>query len=168
MGGQTRLMGGQMKRREFITFLGGAAAALPLAARTQQAGPMRRVGILMPYPEADAQYQKYVRALREELARLGWTAGSNVQFDERWTTDNMDRVRGGAVQLLDLKPDVIVVWSHRATSVLHQQASPIPVYSSGLAIRSKPAWSPALQSQEVVSPVSRSWKTRSSARCWNC
>jgi len=124
-------MGTRVRRREFITLLGGAAAAWPLAARTQQAGPMRRVGILMPYPEADAQYQKYVRTLREELARLGWTAGSNVQFDERWTTDNMDRVRGGAVQLLDLKPDVIVVRSHRATSVLHQQTTAIPVVFVG-------------------------------------
>ncbi|MFZ0850945.1 MAG: ABC transporter substrate-binding protein [Hyphomicrobiaceae bacterium] len=121
-----------MKRREFITLLGGVAAASPLAARAQQAGPMRRVGILIPYPEHDALYQKYVRVLREELARLGWTAGSNVLFDERWTTDNMDRVWGGAVQLLDLKPDVIVVWSHRATSVLHQQASPIPVVFVGV------------------------------------
>jgi putative ABC transport system substrate-binding protein len=120
-------MGGQMKRREFITLLGGAAAAWPLPARTQQAGPMRRVGILIPFPERDLEYQKYIRALREELATLGWTAGLNVQFDERWTTDNMDRVWGGAVQLLDLKPDVIVVWSHRATSVLHQQSTPIPV-----------------------------------------
>src|SRR5262245_8830095 len=88
---------------------------------------MRRVGILIPYPEHDALYQTHVRALREELARLGWSAGTNVQFEERWTTDNMDRVRGGAVQLLDLKPDVIVVWSHRATSALHEQTSAIPV-----------------------------------------
>ena len=50
-----------------------------------------------------------------------------MQFDERWTTDNMDRVRGGAAQLLDLRPDVIVVWSHRATSVLHQQTTSTPV-----------------------------------------
>jgi putative ABC transport system substrate-binding protein len=118
-----------MQRREFITLLGGAAAAWPLAARTQQAGPKRRVGILLPYPEHDQQIQKYLRALREELARLGWTAGFNVQFDERWTTDNMDRVRDGAMQLLNLRPDVIVVWSHRATSMLHQQTNRIPVVS---------------------------------------
>ena len=115
-----------MKRREFIALI-GSVSAWPLAARTQQAGPMRRVGILIPYPEHDQQYQRYVRSLREELARLGWTAGSNVQFDERWTTDNMDRVRDGAAQLLALRPDVIVVWSHRATSVLHQQTRSTPV-----------------------------------------
>jgi ABC-type uncharacterized transport system substrate-binding protein len=92
---------------------------------------MQRVGILIPYPEQDALYQTYVRALREELARLGWSAGGNVQFEERWTTDNMDRMRSGAVQLVDLKPDVIVVWSHRATSVMHQQASPVPVVFVG-------------------------------------
>src|SRR5262245_53532754 len=121
-----------MKQRAFIMLLGSSAAAWPIAARTQQQGSMRRVGILMPYPEHDAQYQKYVGLLRDELARVGWTAGSNVQFDERWTTDNLDRVRGGALQLLDLKPDVIVVWSHRATSVLHQQTSPIPVVFVGV------------------------------------
>jgi putative ABC transport system substrate-binding protein len=116
-----------MKRREFITLLGGAAAAWPLPAHTQQAGPMRRVGILIPHVDHDQLFQTFVRALRDELARLGWSAGFNVQFDERWTTDNMDRVPDGALQLLDLKPDVIVVWSHRATAVLHQQTTRVPV-----------------------------------------
>jgi putative ABC transport system substrate-binding protein len=116
-----------MQRREFITLVGGAAVAWPLAAHTQQALPMRRVGILMPFPEHDPPYEQFVRAMREELAKLGWNAGSNLQLDERWTTDNMDRVRGGAVQLMDLKPDVIVVFSHRATSVLHQLTTAIPV-----------------------------------------
>src|SRR5262249_46595652 len=85
-----RRRGDRVKRREFITLIGGAAAAWPLAARAQQPGQVRRIGILMPYPKSDAEYQSYVRAFRQELARLGWSEGGNVQFDERWSTGDMD------------------------------------------------------------------------------
>jgi putative tryptophan/tyrosine transport system substrate-binding protein len=64
-----------MKRREFISLLGGAAA-WPLVARGQQPGQVRRIGILMPYPKSDAESQSYVRAFRQELARLGWSEGA--------------------------------------------------------------------------------------------
>ena len=82
-----------MKRREFLGALGGAAAAWPLGAGAQQppGDRMRRVAILMPFPPTDGEMQGRVRALRQELGKLGWTAGVNIQFDERWTTDNMDR-----------------------------------------------------------------------------
>jgi putative tryptophan/tyrosine transport system substrate-binding protein len=63
----------RMPRREFIAGLGSAAAAWPLAARGQQPGQVRRIGILMPYPKSDAESQSYVRAFRQELARLGWS-----------------------------------------------------------------------------------------------
>ena len=87
-------------RRELITLLGGAAAAWPLAARAQQAGRMRRVGIVVPYPKGDAEYELRVRTLRQELAKLGWTEGSHIQFDERWTTDDMSRVWADAASLM--------------------------------------------------------------------
>jgi putative ABC transport system substrate-binding protein len=82
-----------MRRREFITLLAGAAAAWPLVARAQQGERMRRVGILMPYRKGDAEIDVRVRAFRQELGKLGWTDGANVQFDERWPADDMDRVR---------------------------------------------------------------------------
>jgi putative ABC transport system substrate-binding protein len=85
-----------MRRRQFITLFGASAATWPLAARAQQPQGMRRVGILMPFPKTDVEYEIRVRAFRQELAKLGWTEGGNVQFDERWTTDNMDRVRAEA------------------------------------------------------------------------
>src|SRR5262245_40710283 len=80
-----------MRRREFITLLGGAAAAWPLAAHAQQPSRVRRVAILMPAPKGDSEDEARVRAFKQELAKLGWTEGSNVRFDERWTADNMDR-----------------------------------------------------------------------------
>src|SRR6266852_6774685 len=102
-------MASHIGRRKFLATLGGAAAAWPLAARAQQPGQVRRIGILMPYPKSDAEYQSYVRAFREELARLGWSEGGNVQFDERWSTDNMDVVRADAASLVELNPDVILI-----------------------------------------------------------
>ena len=69
---------------------------------------MRRVGILMPFPPSDKEIQNRVQAFKEELRNRGWTAGVNVQFDERWTMDNMDLIRAAAANLLELKPDVVV------------------------------------------------------------
>jgi putative ABC transport system substrate-binding protein len=97
-----------MRRRQFITLLGGATA-WPFAARAQQAPRLRRVGILMPFPPSDSEWQSRVGALRQELQRLGWTRGGNIEFDERWTTDNMDLVRANAADLVELKPDATYV-----------------------------------------------------------
>jgi putative tryptophan/tyrosine transport system substrate-binding protein len=121
-----------MRRREFITLFSGAATAWPIAARAQQPPRKRKVGILIPYAETDQVWQTRVRALRQELARLGWTAGGSVEFDEIWTTDNMDRVRDGVAQLLALNPDVIVAWSRRGVEALRQQTRTVPVIFVGI------------------------------------
>jgi ABC-type uncharacterized transport system substrate-binding protein len=121
-----------MKRREFITLVGGAAAAWPLAARAQQpAGRLRRIGILMPYAEGDAEFAARVLALRQELARLGWKEGTNVQFDERWTTDNMDRIRSDAASLLSSNPDVVVTTGGRVVPILMQLSRSVPIVLPG-------------------------------------
>ena len=73
-----------MNRRDFITILGGAAAAWPLAARTQQGNRVRRIGVLMPYDENDPDGKTYVSAFTQALAGLGWTDGRNVRMDLRW------------------------------------------------------------------------------------
>src|SRR5262245_56887029 len=104
-------------RREFLATLGGAAA-WPLTAEAQQSRQMRQIGILMPYPKSDAEYQSYVRAFRQELARLGWSEGGNVQFDERWSTGDMDLVRADAANLVELNPNVIVIVGDRVIPVL--------------------------------------------------
>ena len=73
-----------MRRREFITLIGGASAAWPLAARAQQPDRMRHIGVLMAHAESDPEFQTYVSAFREGLQKLGWTEGRNIQLDFRW------------------------------------------------------------------------------------
>jgi ABC-type uncharacterized transport system substrate-binding protein len=121
-----------VKRREFITLLGGAAATWPLAARAQQPDRVRRIGILMPYAASDTEIQTHLRAFRQELQKLGWTEGRNIQFDEHWTGDDMDLVRANAANLLQLKPDVIFALGGRVIPVLMMKTSSVPiVFPSG-------------------------------------
>ena len=116
-----------MRRREFIAGLGGAASAWPLAARAQKTERVRRIGILMPYPNSDAVIQARVQVFRQELARLGWLAGRTVQFDERWSTDDMDLVRADAAALVARAPDVIFITSDRAIPVFTKLTRSIPI-----------------------------------------
>src|SRR6266550_2603499 len=96
-----------MRRREFITLLGGAAA-WPRAARAQQPERVRRIGVLMLYPENDLEGQRRATAFREGLQKLGWVVGRNVQIDFQWGLGDADWVRSAATQLLQLTPDVIL------------------------------------------------------------
>jgi putative ABC transport system substrate-binding protein len=116
-----------VKRRAFITLLGGAAAGWPLAVRAQQLHRTRLVGILMPFSESNERQQTLFRAFRQELTKLGWSEGSDVQFDVRWTTDNMDLVRAAASDLVKLKPDVIVSVGDRVIPVLTRLTRSIPI-----------------------------------------
>jgi putative ABC transport system substrate-binding protein len=121
-----------VKRRAFITLLGGAAAAWPLAARAQPADRTRRVGILMPFPESDRDMKARVLAFRHELRQLGWSEGSNLQISERWPTDDMSRVHADAAELLGLKPEAILVAGRRAVAALQQQTNSVPVVFAGI------------------------------------
>ena len=105
-----------MRRRQFITLLGGAATLWPLSARAEPARA-RRIGILLAYRPSDPAWQARIRALQQELQRLGWTRGVNLQFDERWTTDDMDLVRANAANLVELNPDVIVTSGGRVVPI---------------------------------------------------
>jgi putative tryptophan/tyrosine transport system substrate-binding protein len=119
-----------MTRREFITLLGGAAAAWPLAARAQQER-MRRIGILMPFPPTNVEIQARVRAFREELRKRGWAASVNAQFDERWTSDDMDLIRSAAANLVQLNPDVILAVGGRVIPILMELTRSIPIVNPG-------------------------------------
>ena len=115
-----------MRRREFITLLSGAAA-WPLAARAQQRERVRRVAIVMPYAKGDSEHEARVRAFKQELAKLGWTDGGNIRFDEHWTTDNMDIVRTHAADVVASNPDIIVTIGGRVVPVFMRLTRFIPV-----------------------------------------
>lgn len=120
-----------MRRREFFRALGGAVALGPIAARAQQSERLRHIGILMPFPSSSTEAQARVRAFREELRKRGWAAGINVQFDERWTGDNMDLIRSAAANLAELNPDVILAAGGRVIPILMAQTRTIPIVVPG-------------------------------------
>jgi putative ABC transport system substrate-binding protein len=117
----------RLKRREFITLLGGAAAVWPVAARAQQPERMRRIGILLPAAADDLEMQARVAAFHQGLALLGWTIGRNVRIDTRWATTDAAEIRRHAAELAALAPDVIL--AHAATTVgpLLQATRTVPV-----------------------------------------
>jgi putative ABC transport system substrate-binding protein len=115
-----------MRRREFITLLGGAAA-WPLAARAQQGDRVRRIGVLMPGDENDPEYKSRLAAFTQSLAGLGWTDGRNVRMDFRWGGDDINRIRALAKELVGLQPDIIVTISIAATAALQRETRTIPI-----------------------------------------
>jgi putative ABC transport system substrate-binding protein len=120
-----------MRRRAFITLFGSALLSFGAADRAPAQPAQRRVGILMPYPRGEPEYERRVRTLRDELATLGWTDGGNVSFDERWTTDDMSRVQTEAQSLFAAKPDVVVAISGRVIPVLMKLSRTIPIVVPG-------------------------------------
>jgi len=117
-----------VRRREFITILGGAAAAWPVAVRAQQAERMRRIGMLMGYAESDADARAWYAALREALQKLGWTGGRNIQVDTRWATpDDAETMRRFAMELVALQPDVLLSSTTPTTTALLRQTRTIPI-----------------------------------------
>jgi putative ABC transport system substrate-binding protein len=116
-----------MRRRSFLTLLGGTAAAWPLPARAQQDGRVRRIGILYVGVEGDRIDQARLGALREGLAKLGWIEGRNVRIDLRSSAGDPDRLRAQADELVRLAPDVIVVAGGPAVQALLQQTRTIPI-----------------------------------------
>src|SRR5262245_65696319 len=97
-----------MRRRDFITLGGGAAAAWPLAARAQQGERMRRIGVLMNTAADDPTGQARLLAFAQALAQAGWTDGRNVRMDIRWGAGDSERIRRYAAELVALAPDVIL------------------------------------------------------------
>ena len=101
-----------MRRREFITLLGGAAATWPLAARAQQCERMRRIGVLQGGGDTDdPRSQPNIAAFLQALQQLGWTDGRNVKIDYRWPAGDADKARKYAAELVALAPDVILAIS---------------------------------------------------------
>src|SRR5579863_8273552 len=95
-----------MRRRQFITLLGGAAVTWPLAARAQQGERVRRIGVLMGWSQSDPEYQARITGFAQMLGQLGWTDGRNVRIDVRWT--EAEQAQPLAKELVAQQPDVIL------------------------------------------------------------
>jgi putative tryptophan/tyrosine transport system substrate-binding protein len=113
-----------VRRREFITLLRGAAAAWPLVAHAQQAA-IRRIGVLMGFAENDHGAQSGVAGFREELRKLGWVEGHDIEIDIRWAT--AQSMQAFAKELIALQPDFILTSSTPATAATVQQTRTIPI-----------------------------------------
>src|SRR5262245_35271483 len=115
-----------MRRREFITLLGGTAVAWPLAARAQQGERVRRIGVLAAYAENDPEAQARVVAFRQALQGLGWTEGRNIAMEYRWGAGDAGRARTFVAELVSLKPDVILAHGTPALTALYEATRTTP------------------------------------------
>ena len=115
-----------MTRREFITLLGGAAAAWPVAARAQSER-MRRIGVLTPFAADDSESMTRIAAFLQGLGELGWAVGRNVRIDYRWSAGDPDLTRKAATELVALAPDVILATGTPVTAALQQASLSVPI-----------------------------------------
>jgi ABC-type uncharacterized transport system substrate-binding protein len=117
-----------MRRRDFIkVFAGSATAAWPLAVLAQQDERIRRIGVLMAFAESDHEAQSWVAAFREELRKLGWTEGRNIEIDTRWATADVESMQRFAKEFVALQPSLILTGSTPATAMMLQQTRTIPI-----------------------------------------
>jgi len=115
-----------MRRREFITFLGGAAA-WPLAARAQQPERMRRIGVLINLTADDPQSQARIAVLLKGLQQFGWAEGLNIRIDYRWGSGDVNRLRNYAAELIALAPDVVLAGGSEAAATFQQASRNLPI-----------------------------------------
>ena len=152
-----------MRRREFITLLGGAAASWPLAAGAQPAGPLRLIGVLMDYAENDPASQSLVAVFRDELAKLGWKEGGNLRIEVRWSAGNADRVRTFAKELVNLRPTRYSAGARPRPFPWLARRGQFQSSSRPYLIRSAVASSPASRIPAAISAASRMSKGRLAA-----
>jgi putative tryptophan/tyrosine transport system substrate-binding protein len=115
-----------MRRREFMTVLGGAAIGWPLAARAQ-GERMRRIGVLMGIAESDPARQSFVTAFTEALQELGWSSGRNIHIEYRWGAGDAERIRDFARELVEMQLDLIVGHTTPVVAALKAQTRTIPI-----------------------------------------
>jgi putative ABC transport system substrate-binding protein len=119
-------------RREFVALLGGAVA-WPLVARAQQAGQMRRIGVLMNVAAADPEGQAQVAAFLQALRQLGWGEGGNVRIDTRWGENDVERDRRYAAELFAFAPEVILASGTLSVAALRRVTRTLPVVFAGVS-----------------------------------
>jgi putative ABC transport system substrate-binding protein len=116
-----------MRRREFIKLIASGATAWPLVARAQQPERMRRIGILMGRAESDPQAQTRVAAFKQGLAALGWSEGSNLRIDLRWSAGDINRAASLAKELMALQPDAILADTTPGTAAIQHETKSVPI-----------------------------------------
>jgi len=121
-----------MTRRAFITLLGGAAA-WPLAVRAQQGERMRRIGVLMAFPESDREGQAWVAAFRQEIQKVGWTEGRNIRINNGWADGDAESRQQIAKQLVEQQPDLIVTQNTPTTQAVIKHTQTIPIIFANVA-----------------------------------
>ena len=155
-----------MKRREFITLLGGTAAAWPLAARAQQPERMRRIGVLMnTNPE---QGQTWHAAFIQALQQLGWQLGGNVQVDTRWGAGNTELFRKYAAELVALNPMLSWALPTLSSRISSRSAAPCRSYSSRQSIRLAAVSLRAWRGPAATPPALPTLNLVSTRSCWTC
>jgi putative tryptophan/tyrosine transport system substrate-binding protein len=122
-----------LKRRDFLTVLGGAAAGWPLAARAQQPDRTRRIGVLMAYAEGDREARAWIAAFRQELQKFGWTEDRSLRIEIRWATTDEALLQRFAKELIALQPDLILSSSTLSTAALLRQTRIIPIVFATVA-----------------------------------
>jgi putative ABC transport system substrate-binding protein len=120
-----------MKRREFISVL-GSAAAWPVVARAQQSDRVRRIGVLLPSDENDPRWKTWVSAFTQALADLGWADGRNVRLDIRFAGADINRIQALAQELVGLQPDIILAGGTPATVAVQRETRTIPIVFAGV------------------------------------
>jgi len=128
----TMLLSRHTRRREFITLLGGAVAAWPVAAHAEQRDRMRRIGVLMAYAEGDKEAQAWIAAFRDGLEKLGWMENGNVRIDYRWATADVAQIRQQAKELVAQQPELILSSGSPTTLALVHQTRTIPIVFANL------------------------------------
>ena len=122
-----------MRRRDFITFVGGSAVSWPLAARAQQGERIRRIGVLMQIGADDPEAPALVGAFSQGLAEAGWTIGRNARIDYRWHQGNAEAARAYAAELLALTPDIIFISGIQGTTAVKQLTRTVPIVFVNIA-----------------------------------
>src|SRR5262245_28327090 len=119
-----------MRRRDFVSLIGGSAVVWPLVARAQQGERIRLIGVLMPFPMGNSEGQARSAAFRQELQQLGWTEGRNLKIEYRWETGDL---RKAAAELVTLSPDVILASTTPALAALQPTTRTVPVVFAQVA-----------------------------------
>ena len=157
----------QLKRREVVTLLGGAAA-WPIVARAQQGERMRRIGLLTADTENNPESKTQLAAFRQELERLGWSEGRNVRIEYRFAANNPDQYQPLAKELVSLQPDVFLAHTTPVAAAFQREIARFRPYSSVSPIRSAQVWSRAWRGRAAISRVSCFMRKASQASGWRC